>query len=150
MKIDDLLAPTSVLELKASDKRAAINALAQRAASALGLDAATVAKDLLAREELGSTGMGAGFAIPHARLAEVTRPFGLFARLPKAIDFEAVDGQPVDLVFLLLLPTDAQGEQLNALACVARRLRDPVTATRLRAARDHAELFRAFTADAKV
>jgi PTS system nitrogen regulatory IIA component len=141
MKIEEFLAPGSVVELRASDKRNVITELARRAASVLSLDASAVTKALLAREELGSTGMGEGFALPHARLAGVEKPFGIFARLGKPVDFDAVDGLPVDLVFLLLLPINAQGDQLNALACVARRLRDHGTAERLRRTRDAAGAF---------
>jgi PTS system nitrogen regulatory IIA component len=148
MKIEELLTPGSVVELKASDKRDVITALARRAASVLALDASAVTKALLAREELGSTGMGQGFALPHARLAGVEKPFGIFARLGKPVDFDAVDGRPVDLVFLLLLPANAQHDQLNALACVARRLRDQETAERLRTTPDAAGLFRLLAADA--
>jgi PTS system nitrogen regulatory IIA component len=86
--------------------------------------------------------MGEGIAIPHARLAEVTSPFGILARLKKPIDFQSVDDEPVDLVFLLLLPSSSKGEQLNALACVARRLRDPSTLQALRDARDGQALYR--------
>ena len=93
------------------------------------------------REALGSTGMGGGIAIPHARLPEVRRPFGLFARLRAPVAFDAVDERPVDLVFLLLLPTDPRGEQLNALACIARCLRDAAVAAGVHGARDAAEIY---------
>jgi PTS system nitrogen regulatory IIA component len=147
MKIEDFLAPGSVVELKASDKRDVITALSRQAASALALDATAVMNALLSREELGSTGMGQGFALPHARLAEVKKPFGIFARLRRPVDFDAVDGLPVDLVFLLLLPINAQGDQLNALACVARRLRDQGTTERLRRTRDAAGAFHLLVGD---
>jgi nitrogen PTS system EIIA component len=84
-------------------------------------------------------------ALPHARLAGLKAPFGLFARLRRAFDFEAIDDQPVDVVFLLLLPESADGEQLNALACVARVLRNPEVLTRVRDAADLDALFRAIT-----
>ena len=96
----------------------------------------------VAREELGSTGMGRGVAIPHARLSVVTKPLGILARLKEPIDFEAIDGNPVDLVFVLLLPEDTRGEQLNALASVSRRLRAPETLRKLRQAKDAAALYR--------
>jgi PTS system nitrogen regulatory IIA component len=97
----------------------------------------------LKREALGSTGTGAGIAIPHARLEGIARPFGILVRLAKPIDFEAIDGQPVDLVFLLLLPAEPQGDQLNALACAARMLRDAQILRDLRRAADDAALYRA-------
>jgi PTS system nitrogen regulatory IIA component len=148
MKIQDFLAPESVVELRASDKRDVITALARQAASALALDKTVVTKALLWREDLGSTGMGQGFALPHARLAEVEKPFGIFARLRRPVDFDAVDGRPVDLVFLVLLPSEAEGDQLNALACVARRLRDQETAERLRKTPDAAGAFHLLVDDA--
>jgi PTS system nitrogen regulatory IIA component len=84
------------------------------------------------REKLGSTGVGSGIAIPHGKLAKLDRLFGLFARLDRAIDFEALDGQPVDLVFVLLAPEAAGADHLKALARVARLLRDPDIANKLR------------------
>jgi PTS system nitrogen regulatory IIA component len=84
------------------------------------------------REKLGSTGVGSGIAIPHGKLAKLERLFGLFARLDRAIDFEALDGQPVDLIFVLLAPEGAGADHLKALARVARLLRDPDVANKLR------------------
>jgi PTS system nitrogen regulatory IIA component len=97
---------------------------------------------------LGSTGTGGGIAIPHARLAGVARPFGMLVSLAKAIDFDAIDGRPVDIVCLLLLPTNSQGEQLNALACAARTLRDSDALRNIRHAGDDAALYRAAAAEA--
>jgi len=92
--------------------------------------------------------MGGGVAIPHARFHQVTKPFGLLARLRRPVDFDAVDGEPVDIVFLLLLPeAAAAGDQLGALALIARKLRNPKTAAALRQARDSAEIYRTLTAD---
>jgi nitrogen PTS system EIIA component len=102
--------------------------------------------EILKREELGSTGTGGGVAIPHARIQGLTRSFGILVRLKKPIDFEAIDSQPVDLVFLLLLPPDPVGEQLNALASVARELRDPASLRTLRAAGRATGLYDAMTA----
>ena len=133
MTIADLLAPGQVvLDLRVPDKRRLIGELARRAAAAVGLPADAVAEALDARERLGSTGMGAGVALPHARLAAAERPVGLFARLRPALDFDAIDGRTVDLVFLLLLPARARGDHLDVLAGVARRLRDAEVATALR------------------
>jgi nitrogen PTS system EIIA component len=124
MEIKDFLTPSDVLlGIRASDKTQLLEDLCGRAASILKVDADKITADILKREELGSTGLGGGVAIPHARIADVKKPFGLLARLKSAIEFDAIDRQLVDLVFLLLLPTAPAGEQLNALALVARRLR---------------------------
>jgi PTS system nitrogen regulatory IIA component len=90
--------------------------------------------------------MGDGVALPHARLQQVKKPFGILVRLRKPIDFDAVDGQKVDLVFLLLLPEAQSDRGLGALACAARKLREPGVAAALRSARDGAELYRILTA----
>ncbi|MDP4006671.1 PTS sugar transporter subunit IIA [Methylobacterium sp. NEAU K] len=142
MTLDEILAPGAVLHgLRAASKKSLLEELARRAGRELGLDPGEILTALLRREDLGSTGVGDGVALPHARMEAVGRPFGLLARLRDPLDFEAVDERPVDLVFLLLLPADAQGESLNALASVARRLRDPETAAAMRGARDAAALF---------
>src|SRR5262249_13881036 len=120
--------------------------LCDRAAAALSMDGARIATEILKREELGSTGMGGGVAIPHARIQDVREPFGLLARLQNAIDFTAIDGRPVDVVFLLLLPAAPAGEQLSALAAVARKLRNPNAVRDLRRAADSAGLYRAMVA----
>jgi nitrogen PTS system EIIA component len=100
----------------------------------------------LKREELGSTGTGGGVALPHARVESLNRAFGILARLNKPIDFEAIDGRPVDLVFLLLLAANPVGEQLKALASAARKLRNPASLRDLRAASGSAGLYDAMTA----
>jgi nitrogen PTS system EIIA component len=120
--------------------------LAHRAATSLNLAAEQISGEILKREALGSTGTGGGVAIPHARTQGLHRSFGILARLNKPIDFEAIDGRPVDLVFLLLLPANPAGEQLNALASVARKLRDPGCLRRLRSAGGTAGLYDAITA----
>jgi nitrogen PTS system EIIA component len=104
-----------------------------------------VKSEIERRDELGSTGIGGGVSIPHARLREVNKPFGVFVRLKNPIDFDAIDGRPVDLVFLLMLPATSQLEQLNALAAVARRLRDRQVLGDLRGATTSAELYRTVT-----
>ena len=115
MKITDFLSPADVvLDVKPANKGQLLRLLAMRAAAGAGLDAYQVATLILKREELGSTGVGNGVALPHARLTGIKAPFGMLARLRRGIDFEAIDGQPVDIVFLLLLPETANGEQLNA------------------------------------
>ncbi|MGO8840429.1 MAG: PTS sugar transporter subunit IIA [Methyloceanibacter sp.] len=144
MKISDLLSPADiVLDVRAKDKSRLVRELSTRAAAEVGLDADQVSEEIAKREELGSTGVGNGVALPHARLRGLKAPFGLLARLRQAIDFAAIDDQPVDIVFLLLLPESADGAQLNALACVARVLRDPEALRRLRGASDNEALYRA-------
>jgi PTS system nitrogen regulatory IIA component len=144
MKISDLLSPTDVMiDVRASSKRQLLQELAAKAAAGLGLPVEQIAPHLLKREELGSTGIGRGVAIPHARLPDLKRPYGVFAKLKQGIEFDAIDGQPVDIVFVLLLPAAAETEQLGALALVARTLRPLENLARLRAARTAAELFAA-------
>jgi len=101
-----------------------------------------VANEVGKREELGSTGIGGGVAIPHARLREIKKPFGLLARLKNPIDFAAIDGGPVDIVFLMLLPAASQLDQLNTLAAAARKLRDGDLLSKLRKATTATELYR--------
>ena len=108
-----------------------------------------VLANILKREGLGSTGLGGGVAIPHGRIADVKKPFGILARLKSAIEFDAIDRQPVDLVFLLLLPTAPASEQLNALALVARRLRDADTTRNVRRAMDPSSLYAAMAQSSK-
>ncbi len=119
--------------------------MAARAASALDLSADAVASEIEKRDELGSTGIGGGVSIPHARFREVNKAFGLMVRLKQPIEFDAIDGQPVDIVFLLVLPAASQLDQLNALAAVARKLRDREVLRKLRAATSGTELYRAVT-----
>jgi PTS system nitrogen regulatory IIA component len=144
MDVPEFLAQRDVLiDLDVKDKAALLHRLAQQAAGELELNAPEVANALYEREKLGSTGTGGGIAIPHARLAKVKRPIGVFARTKKAIGFEAIDDKPVDLVFLLLLPASNEGRYLSALASVARRLRNATTQTILRNADSQAKLFAA-------
>jgi len=146
MQIKEFLSPDDVLvDVRAADKDALLRDLSQRAAMLACIDPAIVAIAIEKREQLGSTGMGGGIAIPHARLPGVPKPVGVLARLRRPIDFAAIDAKPVDLVFLLLLPPTSHGEQLTALAAVARKLRDVTTATSLRNAADEAEIYRAIT-----
>jgi PTS system nitrogen regulatory IIA component len=117
--------------------------LAAKAALSLKLHVDQVAPLLLKREDLGSTGIGHGVAIPHARLAELDRPFGLLARLKQPIEFDAIDGQAVDIVFVLLLPAAAENGQLGALALVARTLRPSEVLAGLRRAKTVSEIYSA-------
>jgi PTS system nitrogen regulatory IIA component len=144
MKISDLLSPNDVMiDVRASKKRQLLQELAAKAADGLGLHVDQVAPDLLKREELGSTGIGRGVAIPHARLPDVQRPYGLLVKLKVPIEFDAIDGQAVDIVFVLLLPAVAENGQIGALAQVARTLRPEENLARLRAARSASELYSA-------
>src|ERR1035437_5945897 len=137
MKISDLLSPADVMiDGRAPNKRLLLQELAAKAATSLNLRVDQIAPDLLKREELGSTGVGGGVAIPHARLPDLQRPFGLMAKLKEPIEFEAIDGQAVDIVFVLLLPANAENGQLGALALVARTLRSSEIRDRLRRAKD--------------
>ncbi len=113
-----------VANLKATSKKQALQELAKRAASLIGEDERTIFNVLLERERLGSTGVGRGIAIPHGKLAGLARVHGLLAKLDRPIDFDAIDDEPVDLVFLLLAPEQAGADHLKALARVSRMLRD--------------------------
>jgi nitrogen PTS system EIIA component len=142
MSLTDLIAPNAVIPaLKGTNKKQAIQELAAKAAELTGHNERAIAEILLQRERLGSTGVGGGIAIPHGKLPKLNRLFGLFARLDGAIDFEALDGQPVDLIFLLLAPETAGADHLKALARVARLLRDADVVQKLRASQDAAALY---------
>lgn len=135
MSLSDILAPDGVLaNVRASSKKQLFQELAAAAAEATGLPAQAVLDAVIEREKLGSTGVGSGVAIPHARLAGLDRVVGLFARLDQPIDFDAVDEKPADLIFLLLAPEEAEAERLKALARVSRTLRRPELREQLRAA----------------
>lgn len=137
MTLTDLVAPNAILPaLKVNSKKQAMQELSARAAELTGQNERAVLEILLQREKLGSTGVGNGIAIPHGKLPKLGRLFGLFARLERPIDFEALDGQPVDLCFLLLAPEAAGADHLKALARVARLLRDAEIARKLRESRD--------------
>ena len=149
MKIADILRPEDViLDLRAADKPRVLEDLARRSAELAGVEASAISEVLNARERLGSTGMGAGIAIPHARLPSLMRPMGLFARLRQPVEFDAIDAQRVDLVFLLLLPPQAHAEHLNALACVARKLRDDQVKAELRKAHVSDQIYTILTRQA--
>lgn len=133
MEIADLVTPASVIaNLRAANKRQALQELAKRAAALTGRHERAIFEVLLERERLNTTGIGNGTALPHGRLAELPRLYGLFARLEKPIDFEAIDNQPVDLIFMLLTPASAGADHLKALARISRLLRDKVVCDKLR------------------
>jgi len=134
MEIIDLITPASVIpNLRATSKKQALQELARRAALLVGREERAIYETLMERERLGTTGIGAGTAVPHGRLPDLPRIFGLFARLERPIDFEAIDNQPVDLIFLLLTPASAGADHLKALARVSRLLRDRKICEKLRA-----------------
>ena len=142
MNITDLITPDrTVANIAAVDKPRLLAELARRAAAATGLPAPAIQEALTARENLGSTGVGGGVAIPHARMAGLDRIYGLFARLDRPVDFDAIDEQPVDLVCLLLAPQNAAKNHLQALAAVSRRLHARHMGDRLRKAPDAAALY---------
>ena len=148
MKVSDFLSAADVtIDAAFADKQKLLEELARRAAPRVDLDPLLILAELDKREELGSTGMGGGIAVPHARFQQLRQPFVTLVRLKKPIEFDAVDGKPVDTIALLLLPNARQGEQLGALACIARKLRDPLVMKALRKARDGAEIYRCLTAD---
>jgi PTS system nitrogen regulatory IIA component len=148
MKISDFLASTEVsIDVAAIDKQKLLLQLARNAAAKLGLDSERIIAELSKREALGSTGVGGGVAIPHARFQSIEKPFGMLLRLKKPMEYDADDGKPVDLVVLLLLPEAAGGEPPGALATIARKLRDPAIAAALRGARGTAEMYRILTAE---
>jgi len=148
MEIEDLLSnPAQVMpRLKVANKKQALQELAKRAAELTGAHERQIFDVLLERERLGTTGVGNGIAIPHGKLADIKAMFGLFARLEPAVDFEAIDEQPVDLIFLLLAPEGAGADHLKALARVSRLLRDRSICEKVRGA-DQAEAIYALLTD---
>ncbi len=133
MDIDDLLVPEAVIaRLKVGGKKQALQELAKKAATITKLPERAIFEVLLERERLGTTGVGNGIAIPHGKLPELDRIVGVFARLDRPIDFDAIDEHPVDLLFLLLAPESAGADHLKALARVSRLFRDRATCEKLR------------------
>ena len=117
------------------NKRSLLQQLANLAGQRLDLDSAAILSSLAERERLGSTGFGQGVAIPHGKIAGLTRIYGLFVRLGEPVDFKAMDKVPVDLVFLLLSPPEAGAEHLKALAAISRVTRHALTLEKMRGAR---------------
>lgn len=137
MDLSDLVEVSAIMPaVKANSKKHLLQLLAEKAAALTGLPEREVFDTILQRERLGSTGVGNGIAIPHGKLAGVSRITGLFARLETPVDFEALDDQPVDLVFLLLAPEGAGADHLKALSRIARVLREPETVAKIRATRE--------------
>jgi len=137
MLLTDLVAANAIIPaLKVNSKKQAIQELAAKAAQLTGQGERAIFDVLMQREKLGSTGVGNGIAIPHGKLPNLNKLFGLFTRLDRPVEFETLDGLPVDLIFVLLAPETAGADHLKALARVARLLRDPDVARKLRQSRD--------------
>jgi len=133
MEISDLISAEDVMtNLRVTSKKQALQELARRAAAITGLHERAIFDVLMERERLGTTGVGNGIAIPHGKLASLEKLYGLFARLENPVDFQAIDEQPVDLIFLLLAPESAGADHLKALARVSRLLRDKSSCEKLR------------------
>ncbi len=146
MELSNLISSEGVVpSLKVSSKKQALQELAQMAGRITGLSSRDVFETLLQRERLGSTGLGHGIAIPHGKLPGLEKLYGVFARLDTAIDFDAMDDQKVDLIFLLLAPESAGADHLKALARVSRMLRDGSVAAKLRGSDDPSALYAILT-----
>jgi PTS system nitrogen regulatory IIA component len=146
MELAELLSPEAVIaSLRVTSKKQALQELAQRAAKLVRLPERQIFEALLERERLGTTGVGQGVAIPHAKFAGLDRLYGLFARLEQPIDFEAIDDRPVDILFALLAPEDAGADHLKALARVSRLLRNQAVCAKLRATDDQAAIYAILT-----
>lgn len=141
MDLGDLITREGIIpSLRANTKKQALQELSARASEITGLPARDIFDTLLQRERLGSTGLGRGIAIPHVKFKALTSIVCLFARLAEPIEFESLDDEPVDLIFLLLAPEHASGDHLKALARISRLLRDPAALDRLRSASDEKAL----------
>jgi PTS system nitrogen regulatory IIA component len=146
MLLSDFISPDSVVaSLKAKSKKQLLQDLSVRAARLTGHSERDIFDVLLQRERLGSTGLGHGIAIPHGKVQGLKRIVGLFARLAEPVDFDAVDGDPVDIVFLLLAPEGAGADHLKALARISRLLREGSAVEKLRASKDAAALYALLT-----
>ncbi len=142
MELIDLLNTDGIVaNLRATSKKQALQELARRAATITEIDERKIFDVLMERERLGTTGVGSGIAIPHGKLTELTKLYGVFARLEKPVDFQSIDDRPVDLIFVLLAPEEAGADHLKALARVSRLLRDQTTTDKLRGTADADALF---------
>lgn len=150
MDLHDFLSPDAVVaDLRATSKKQLLQQLAHRAAAITGLEERRVLDTILERERLGSTGFGGGVAIPHGKIEGLSRVFGLFARLGTAVDYDALDRQPVDLVFVLLAPQGAGADHLKALAAVSRTFRDRAITAKLRGSTSADALYAMLTGGAQ-
>ncbi|MET3559520.1 PTS system nitrogen regulatory IIA component [Bartonella japonica] len=142
MNLSELIAPEAIIPaLKANSKKQVLQALAEKAAKLTGLNEGIIFDTVLQREKLGSTGLGGGIAIPHGKLPNIDRITGIFARLECPVDFEALDDEPIDLVFLLLASENAGADHLKALSQIARVLRHADVVQKLRNTHEVHELY---------
>ncbi|MEN3793183.1 PTS IIA-like nitrogen regulatory protein PtsN [Fulvimarina sp. MAC3] len=142
MEFQSLIEPAAILPgLKATSKRQVLQEMAAKAADLIGRSEREILETILNREKLGSTGVGNGIAIPHGKLSDLPQITGVFARLQKPVDFDALDEEPVDLVFLLLAPENSGADHLKALSKVARLLRDPETVSTIRGFQDAGSIY---------
>jgi PTS system nitrogen regulatory IIA component len=141
MGLGDLISQEGVIPLlKASSKKQVLQELSRKAAEMTGISSREIFETLLQRERLGSTGVGHGIAIPHGKMRELNHIIGLFARLEKPIEFDAIDEQKVDLVFMLLAPESAGADHLKALARISRLMREPATIDKLRSSKSRSAI----------
>jgi PTS system nitrogen regulatory IIA component len=142
MKISEVMRPDDVLiDVSASSKSKLLQFLSKKAAEPLGVSDSEILRALQHREKLGSTGFGAGIAIPHAPVEGVAAPFALMIRLARPIAFEAIDDRPVDVICLILTPPGDQAEYLKLLSAISRKLRSSETLKTIRAATDARQIY---------
>jgi len=145
-EISDLLGIDAILANEhANSKKQLFQILSRKAASITGLDERQVFNTLLQRERLGSTGVGHGIAIPHGKMASLEQISAVFVRLDQPVDYDSVDDQPVDIIFLLLVPESAGADHLKALSRVARALRDVEMVDAIRSNTDPAVVYALLT-----
>ncbi|MDE2445218.1 MAG: PTS IIA-like nitrogen regulatory protein PtsN [Alphaproteobacteria bacterium] len=148
MNLVDIIDARSVLPaVKAQSKKHLLQELSQAMAGLVAVDHRIIFETLLTREKLGSTGLGQGIAIPHGRLPNITRVYGLFAKLSAPVAYDSVDGEPIDMVFVLLSPDHAGADHLKALARISRLLREPGTMAKLRGTASAEGLYAILTSD---
>ena len=149
MNLSTFITPQGVIApLKAASKKQVLQDLAAAAAAThTGLDERAIFDTLVERERLGSTGVGHGIAIPHGKLESADKLHGFFARLAKPVDFDSIDHQPVDLVFLLIAPSEAGAEHLKALAGISRLLRDEEICSKVRGAQNESAVYALLTTE---
>lgn len=142
MDLSDLVTQKAILPaLRAGSKKQMMQLLSEKAAEITGIGERDIFDTIMQREKLGSTGVGNGIAIPHGKLKSIKAITGVFARLETAVDFEALDDEPVDLVFLLLAPETAGADHLKALSRIARILREPDMVAKLRGTKDATAIY---------
>jgi nitrogen PTS system EIIA component len=149
MSLTDILSRDAIIPvLRVSNKKQLLEAISEKASKLTALPARAIFDLLLQRERLGSTGLGNGIAVPHCKVEGLDHLIGIYARLEKPIDFEVVDGEPVDLIFVILAPEGAGADHLKGLSKVARVLRDQATSAKLRKITDADGIFALLTSPA--